>query len=389
MRRTVLVTGAGGAGRSTVAAATALAAAGDGLRTVMLTPGPLPAAVAATEGLRHLRLDPAAGFRSAALDFQRQGKGVLDFLGAQPLEGDELPELPAAEPLALLRTLHSLHAEATADPDGAGWDVVVADLAPVREALGHLALPENLARLLARLLPPERQAARALHPLLAQLVGVPMPAERLYATAARWQTALAAVRELLSGPGVSVRLVVAPEAGAPRAVAEARAGLALHGLPLEAVAVNRLLPAGSPDPFVAALHTGQRETTGALRTALDPVPVWELPWLPEAPCTPGELAELGVPAPGTAPGPGPAPRVEDRLADSGELVWRLPLPGAVRERVELVRRGAEAIVTAGPYRRVLPLPGALVRCTVAGARLADGELAVRFRPDPALWPRGA
>jgi arsenite-transporting ATPase len=37
---------------------------------------------------------------------------------------------------------------------------------------------------------------------------------------------------------------------------------------------------------------------------------------------------------------------------------------------------------------VLALPSALRRCSVVGARLADGRLVVRFEPDPVLWMRG-
>ncbi len=45
------------------------------------------------------------------------------------------------------------------------------------------------------------------------------------------------------------------------------------------------------------------------------------------------------------------------------------------------------MVGLGAHRRVLALPSALRRCTVAGAGLQDGVLAIRFAPDPALWPR--
>ncbi len=47
-----------------------------------------------------------------------------------------------------------------------------------------------------------------------------------------------------------------------------------------------------------------------------------------------------------------------------------------------MRRGDELVVTAGPFRRIVPLPSALRRCTVAGAALREGELRVRFAPDP-------
>ncbi|MER6982284.1 ArsA family ATPase, partial [Streptomyces carpinensis] len=95
---------------------------------------------------------------------------------------------------------------------------------------------------------------------------------------------------------------------------------------------------------------------------------------------------LSVPAATAAPGPLRWP-VTDRLAEDGVLVWHIPLPGAVRDELDLVRRGDELLLTAGPFRRIVPLPSALCRCTVDGAALRDGELRIRFAPDPTLWPR--
>lgn len=58
----------------------------------------------------------------------------------------------------------------------------------------------------------------------------------------------------------------------------------------------------------------------------------------------------------------------------------------MREELDLVRRGDELILTVGRLHRIVPLPSALRRCTVVGAALREGELRVRFAPDPALWP---
>ncbi len=70
-----------------------------------------------------------------------------------------------------------------------------------------------------------------------------------------------------------------------------------------------------------------------------------------------------------------------------ELTWCLPLPGAVKEGLRLVRRGDELLLTVGPFHRIIRVASALRRCTVSGAALTDGVLRVRFTPDPGLWPR--
>ncbi|MGW7403581.1 hypothetical protein ACWGI9_07575 [Streptomyces sp. NPDC054833] len=51
-------------------------------------------------------------------------------------------------------------------------------------------------------------------------------------------------------------------------------------------------------------------------------------------------------------------------------------------------RGEGIVMTAGRLRRIVSLSCALRRCTVGGAGLREGELRIRFAPDPGLWPRG-
>ena len=54
---------------------------------------------------------------------------------------------------------------------------------------------------------------------------------------------------------------------------------------------------------------------------------------------------------------------------------RIALPFAQKHDVDLARHGDELVVTVGSYRRVLALPAALRRHTVAAARVEDGVAA--------------
>ncbi|MCX4727089.1 ArsA family ATPase [Streptomyces sp. NPDC090052] len=378
--RTVLVTGLGGAGRTTVAAATALAAAREGERVLLLSTDPDPGeslSAARDAGVRAERIDSGAHFRTELLALQERGAAALDLLGAARLEEEELTELPGAGQLALLHALRTV--------DSAEWDLTVVDMPPVQETLAVLALPEQLRRYLRRLLPPERQAARALRPMLAQLAGVPMPAQWVYGTTARWEDELAAVQARIDDPDTTVRLVAEPGPAATRALRTARTGIALYRRTLDLVVANRLLPTGSRDPWLAALAAQQQEHLKELSACFGDVDVAELPHLGRAPRTADELVPLERPAARRAAAPEWS--VEDRLADDGVLVWQLPLPGAVKEELGLVRRGDELLLTAGPFRRTVTLPSALRRCTVEGAGLTDGVLGIRFAPDPGLWPQ--
>jgi arsenite-transporting ATPase len=387
--RTILITGPGGSGRTTLAAATALAAAAEGSSTLVLgtdrtdtlgaalgvTTGPAP--VQAASHLTAWRPDAAQDIRRDLTALQDRASSALDLLGASRLDPEELTPLPGAEELALLRALRDA---ALSEKYG----TLVVDLPPAPQALALLALPEELRRYLRRLLPPERQAARALRPVLGRLAGVPMPAEWLYDAAARWDLELAAVEAVVADRDTVVRLVAEPGPAGADALRTAGLGLALRGLRTDVVVANRVLPEASPDTWLAGPVAQQRKTLEEWRESYD---VRTVAHLGRDPRGTDDLTALAVPGPEQPVTKADWP-VTDRLGEEGVLVWRIPLPGAIREELDLVRRGDELVVTAGRFRRIVSLPSALRRCTVDGAALRDGELRIRFTPDPKQWPQG-
>ncbi|MFI5974623.1 ArsA family ATPase [Streptomyces sp. NPDC051452] len=391
--RTILITGPGGSGRTTVAAATARRAAAEGTRTLLLSADHTDTAGAAlgtgtgaapAEGAGDLtagnlttwRPDAADRFRQDLTLFQTRAASVLDLLGAARLDAEEVTPLPGAEELSLLRALRDAALSER-------YDLLVVDLPPLPQALALLALPEELRRYLRRLLPAERQAARALRPVLGRLAGVPMPADWLYETAARWDVELAAVQAVLADRTTAVRLVAEPGPAGAEAVHTACLGLALRGLRTEALVANRVLPDTGGDTWFAGLLAQQGKTLAEWREL--PCALHTVPHLGRDPRGAEDLDALRVPAVNQAPDPVEWP-VADRIAQDGVLVWHIPLPGAIREELDLVRRGDELLISAGSFRRIVPLPSALRRCTVAGAGLRESELRIRFAPDPDLWP---
>ncbi|MFW6689924.1 ArsA family ATPase [Streptomyces sp. MAR4 CNX-425] len=442
--RTILVTGAAGAGRTTVAAATALRAGRDGARVLLLSADaeaggllatvpealiPAPRAGAGTapepdpdggaerageqwaeepppwtepvrieDGVWAARLRGAESAAEALAVWQERYADALEQLGATPLAAEELTPLPGSREFALLRALVTLYETPGGGGSGAvgPWDLVVVDMPAARETLRVLALPEQLVRYLHRLLPAERQAARGLRPMLGRLLGAPVPAGRVYEAAAHWEHRLQAVREAAEAAGTGMRLVLEATPRGARELRRLRAALALQGCAVETVVANRVLPAGSEDAWYATLadeqHRVVKELGAEVRAAGGAL--CALPHLgpePQGPVALGTLAEAvdppraAVRAPGTSPGDPAA--VDDLLAAEGVLRYRLPLPGAERADLTLVRRGDELLVTVAGHRRALPLPSALRRCTIDRAGLHDGELQIRFAPDPAVWPR--
>ena len=392
--RVLLFTGKGGVGKTTTAAATAVLAASRGCKTLVLSTDPahsladalgVPLGAEPTEvdtGLHALQVDGQWAFERSWQQVQDYLRDVLERAGVGALQAEELVVLPGAEEvLALLE----LHRQATSGR----YDLVVVDCAPTGETLRLLALPEALRWYVEKVFPAQRRALRAVRPLLTRVGGASVPDDNVFAAVERLHRQLTEVRDLLTGPGASVRLVLTPEAVV---VAEARrtlTALALYGYRVDGVVANRLLPP-SEDPWVAGWVASQAAQLEAVVRDTAPMLLRRGPYAAAEPVGVAALLAFGIEMyaeddPAELPtGPDPAMTVE---RDSDGFLLSLLLPLARLDDLGLARSGDDLVVTVGGHRRLVALPSALRRCTVAGARLLEARLVVRFEPDPDLWPR--
>jgi arsenite-transporting ATPase len=227
--------------------------------------------------------------------------------------------------------------------------------------------------------------------VLSQLAGLPMPPDKVFAAVERLHEELSEVRALLVDPATtSVRLVLTPEAVV---VAEARrtlTSLSLYGYRVDGVVANRVIPAGSDDPWMQGWVAAQREQLDGIATSFGTTPVWTSTYQPGEPVGVEPLAALAAQMyAGVDPlavNDTEDPLVVERVS-TDEFVLSVALPHADKRTVDLVRKGDELVLTVGSHRRVLALPSVLRRCLVDGAALRDGALRVRFRPDPDVWMR--
>ena len=390
--RVLLFTGKGGVGKTTASAATAAAAAARGSKVLVLSTDPAhslgdalgvklgPTPTEVDTGLYAMQVDAQRAFERSWREIQSYLTAVLERVGVDALQAEELTVLPGAEEvLALLEVTRQV----TAGP----WDLVVVDCAPTGETLRLLALPEALTWYVERVFPAQRRALRAVRPLLSRVSGPAVPRDDVFDAVERLHRELLQVRAVLTAPSTSVRLVLTPEAVV---VAEARrtlTSLALYGYRVDALVANRVFPS-SEDPFVAGWAAAQAEQLAGVRADAGGLPVLVAPYRGSEPVGLAALTEFGT---ALYDGADPAPEVGElpelmevtRTADGFQLSLALPL--ATRDELDLTRTGDELAVTVGGHRRVLALPSALRRCTVAGATLTGGRLAVRFEPDPDLW----
>ena len=301
---------------------------------------------------------------------------MLDVAGVDPLAAEELTVIPGAEEVLALLELRERARSGQ-------WDVIVVDCAPTAETLRLLALPEALGWYMRRVFPVGRGVVKAFKPVLSRAAGVPMPEETVFDAIERLHRELDEVRQLLSGPDAGVRLVLTPETVV---LAEARRSfttLSLYGYRVDGVVANRVFPSEGADPWRARWVASQAAVLEQVAESFPGQSLWRVDYRPGEPVGAEVLAELAERMYGEddplAPPQGQGPFDIERTGTGAVL--RLALPYVSRGEVDLARNGDELVVTVAPYRRLLTLPAGIARLAVAGARVEDGELRVRFEEE--------
>jgi len=384
--RILLFTGKGGVGKTTTAAATALACADRGARTLVLSTDPAHSLADAFDvplgtqpgeiapSLWGQQLDATERMEESWGDIQAWLQEVFAWAGLDAVEAEELAVLPGLDEVFALADLKT-HA-ASGD-----WDVIVVDCAPTAETIRLLSLPDVLTWYMERLFPVGRRVNKVIAPVLGRLTSLPVAGDAVFAATRRFYERLDGVKDLLTDPAVgAVRLVVNPER---MVIAEARRTytyLSLFGYRVDCVIANRLLPDTVTDPWFDRWRELHAEHLTAIEEGFAPVPVLR------ADLAEDELVGLDRLRPFAArlygeDDPAAARHAADPLRitkSRGRHVLTVELPFADRDDLDLGRHGDELLIRVGPYRRALLLPDSVRRRPVEGATLRGGTLRVTF-----------
>jgi arsenite-transporting ATPase len=159
--------------------------------------------------------------------------------------------------------------------------------------------------------------------------------------------------------------------------------LSLFGFVVDAVFVNRVLPADVSDPFFAQWKVSQAQHLAKTQELFAPLPVFEVPMRAHEVVGTAELAELARGLYGYLD-PLPPLSNEQPLEFSvhdGRYVLTLRMVGVTATAVQLEKRGDELFVQLGNYRRSLALPQYLAGLQPTFAQV-EGERLVIVFADP-------
>jgi arsenite/tail-anchored protein-transporting ATPase len=384
--RTILYTGKGGVGKTSVAAATARRCAAAGRRTIVLSTDPAhsladslqaPLSGEPTQVGEHLWAQQV----NAQAELERNWNGVQEWLGeilvergVDRISAEELTVPPGLDELFSLLQIKRHHEEDA-------FDVVVVDCAPTGETLRLLSFPDVARWWLEKIFPQQGRLLEAARPLARAVLDVALPGEAVLDEVQRLVRNLIAMNEILRDTErVSLRLVMTPDR---MVIDEARRTftyLNLYGYLTDAVVVNRVFPDEVGDYF-GSWRDRQQEQLHSVAEAFAPVPLLRAPFF-EREVVGGEMLDrLGdalFGADGDAAAVLHSSLSEELIVGRDSATLRLDLPFAEKGAISLKKIGLELVVRVDGHKRTLMLPPALGDYRPIGASFDDGALHVNF-----------
>jgi arsenite/tail-anchored protein-transporting ATPase len=384
--RTILYTGKGGVGKTSVAAATARRCAAAGLRTVVMSTDPAHSLSDSLEvplGSEPTEIAPRLFGQEvqAQEELERHWEAVSDWLGellaergVDRISAEELTVPPGMDELFSLLQIKRHH-------EADEFDVVVVDCAPTGETLRLLSFPDVCTWWLEKVFPFRGRIMAAARPLARTVLDMPLPSEAVFADVERLATNLVAMNAILRDRAhTSVRLVMNPDRMVVKEAMRTFTYLNLYGYLTDAVVVNRVLPEEAAAGYFADWREAQQKHMELVRSGFAPIPVLTASHLPREVMGAQTLDQLGEELfDGRAAHELLHSELSRELtAEDGRATLRLPLPFAERGDIDLKKAGLEVIVRVGTQKRTIMLPPALAGYETGGARFKDGALEVVF-----------
>ena len=389
--RVILMTGKGGVGKTSVAAATGLRCAEMGHKTLVLSTDPAHSLADSFD--MELGHDPRLvrpNLWGAELDALRELEGnwgavkryITQVLKAQGLEGvqaEELAILPGMDEIFGLVRMKRHY-------DEGEFDVLIIDSAPTGTALRLLSLPEVGGWYMRRFYKPFQGISVALRPLVEPIfrpiAGFSLPDKEVMDAPYEFYEQIEALEKVLTDPlKTSVRLIMNPEKMVIKESLRAHAYLSLYNVATDMVVANRIIPDSVSDPFFAKWKDNQQQYRQEIQDNFLPLPIKEVPLYSEEMCGLEALDRLKETLYAEGEDPAQVYYKETTLRvvqDDQQYSLEVYLPGIEKHQIELSKTGDELNIRIGNHRRNLVLPQALAALQPSGAKMEEDYLKIRF-----------
>ena len=393
MTRVIMVSGKGGVGKTTAAAATGLAASAKGKRTMVMS-FDLAHSLSDSFGLEdsvvssHLnRIIPINDYLhireiNVQDEIDRDWSDLYRFFadlliggGLTDVAAEEVAVLPGSEDIVALIILNTYIQENA-------YDVIVIDCPPTGESLRFAGMASTLRWYVRKRMKTDRKLVKLVKPvtdLLGQSDNLKFPDEPHFQAIAKLYDRLEGVEELLQDPTrTSVRLVTAPEKMVMRETRRAYMYFGMYAMTVDMVIINRLMPQN--EAYFQQWAIKQRQYAQQIEEDFAPLPVVRVPMFQGEIVGETRLLEYArVLYPEGDPTNGFANAPSHTFSKTGETyTLTLNLPFVSKEQLKIHRSGEDLIIRIGVFKRNILLPRAIIPLTTKSAKINENKLLVTF-----------
>jgi arsenite-transporting ATPase len=390
--RIILVSGKGGVGKTTVAAATAVDLAARGRRTLVMSfdvahslrdalglggflQGQAHGAVTpVADNLDMLEVDVSKEIEAEWGPIYRHFSMLMSHGGLTEVLSSELAMLPGMEDVSALLAVdrHARSGE---------YDALVLDCPPTASTLRFIGMASGLKWYANHRLGRERRMVRMMRPLASLFHGEAyyLPADEFFAAYEGIVARLDSVEAMLRSPEVtSLRLVCTPEKVVARETQRAFMYFCMYGVLVDQILVNRVFP--QEDPYFHNFALSQQAMIGDMHDWFAGVPLTPVPMLEEEVAGREALASFGA---RLSNGRDPAafyrqesPITVTEEADGWRFAIKMPFVG--KSDIQMSRQAEELMLRVGTFKRHISIPSAMMKATKTRAAMEGDTLVVRL-----------
>lgn len=276
-----LFTGKGGSGKTTIAAATALKAASDNLKTLIISTDPAhslsdaldfelgPEPVFVKENLYAQELNIYYSMKKYWESLRKIILEMLKWQGMDKIQAEELSALPGMEEVSAFLWLEKYYNEDE-------YDFIVIDSAPTGETLTMLSLPQMTKWWSSKLFSMPKFAAKTFGTAINAALGIPFTQsiDELESIIDK----LEFIDKVLSDPEkTSVGIIVNPEKMVIEEARRAYTYLELYGFNVDSLYINRIIPNGKGGDFFKEYLKSQEEYLGVIEKDFEALKLFKIP----------------------------------------------------------------------------------------------------------------
>ncbi len=390
--RIVLFAGKGGVGKTSIAAASGVACAKKGLKTLIMS---LDAAhslvdsfdldktlmdknkgkpIRVAKNLYIQEVDAQEEIEKNWGEVHKYISNLLNISGIDEVLAEELAILPGMEEVSSLLYINRYVTQKS-------YDIILLDCAPTGESIRFISIPTSLEWYMEKLFDIERRIVKVARPITKKLYKVPLPEDAYFDTIQKLFDRLKGIDGILSDPDItSVRLVTNPEKIILKETQRAYMYFSLYKMCVDAVIINRILPEAVVDGYFARWKGTQDRYIKKTEQLFSPIPILKVPMLSDQVVGMRDLAKLAKQIYGSL-------NPEQILYAESPYSFRkvkndyfldIKIPFLTKKEVELSKRNEELIVRMGGFKRHVLLPRNIANRKPSGAKIERNKIVIKF-----------